>query len=246
MKNWSFALVTAIVVLVCFTAMAFHYRFQVAGTVHPFLVVYRDSVTLPDSHQPNNVRYWTTGVRSDGSVVKVNAVPDTTGKFPSVARAIEFENRYVIVDPSTESITSYKPRQPLIAPTKDCGGKDAGSILGYRVELVQDVVRAPKEQSPRSTSRTRWLAINLNCVPLREQIALTDENGKTTNFRRDAVRVNIGEPSAELFDVPPSYQERSPADLNKEFERRHPGQNIFGNKESIDHVQQQYNQGKLD
>jgi hypothetical protein len=53
------------------------------------------------------------------------------------------------------------------------------------------------------------------------------------------VSVKPGEPPADYFNVPSDYQERGPAEIDKELETSGQG-GIFANKESADKLQKVY------
>lgn len=70
--------------------------------------MYHDNALLSGHDHPDCERYWTLAVRSDGSSMQVNSVPDATGHIAGV-KSVEFRDRYVGVDPQTTSISTYKP-----------------------------------------------------------------------------------------------------------------------------------------
>jgi hypothetical protein len=51
--------------------------------------------------------------------------------------------------------------------------------------------------------------------------------------------VTLGEPSAEYFNVPSDYQERGPAELNEEFAKKFPGQQLY-DQAALDRLQKRY------
>jgi hypothetical protein len=64
-----------------------------------------------------------------------------------------------------------------------------------------------------------WLAPHLNCFALEETIR---SNGKVVT-KRESLFLIPGEPPDYLFQIPPNYTERSPAQVFAEFARRFPG-----------------------
>jgi hypothetical protein len=240
MKNVSFALTAGVVVLVSLGAAALRYNLQVPRAVHPALIVYHDNALLPGHDQRSSDRYWTLAVRSDGSSMQVNSVPDASGHIEGV-KSLEFRDRYVVVDPVTMSTSTYKPYRPMIGGTRDCLGTHAGSVLGHPVEYVHEV---PKNEKSTLKVRERWYAVDLNCIVLREHLTDSDPDGKTTQFYREAVSVKLGEPPDEFFVIPLNYQERGPAEVNNELERGS-GRSAFPNQASVDAIQKVYESGRL-
>jgi hypothetical protein len=145
-----------------------------------------------------------------------NSVADATAQIETV-RSLEFKDRYVVVDPHTRSISTYKPHMSVVASTADCLGSGADPILGHPVEYVRT---DPPEhvKSGIRVATERWLAVDLNCAIMREHLTTTDNDGKVTQFYREAVSVRPGEPPADFFRIPSDYRERGPADVNKELE----------------------------
>jgi len=92
-------------------------------------------------------------------------------------------------------------------------------------------------------TRERWLAVDLNCVVMREHISEVDRDKGKIEFSREAVSIKPGEPPTDLFEVPSSYQERGPADLNKELESKF-GQKVFPHEEERDKLQKVYDAEK--
>jgi hypothetical protein len=170
---------------------------------HPFVAVYKVSL-------PRATRYRTFAVRSDGAVMSADSLPDAKGHILT-ARAIELRDRYIVAEPMTQSVSTYKPYRPMIVAMPDCGGMPDEPILGYPTEVIQQ------------GNATRWLAVDLNCLPLREHAVLRD--GREVS--REAISVTPGEPPAEYFQVPANFQERGPADLNEEFAKKFPGQQLY-------------------
>jgi hypothetical protein len=171
MKNVSFAITAGAVVLVSLGAVALRYNLQVPLAVHPALVVYHDNALLPGHDKSDSGRYWTLAVRSDGSWMQANSVPDTAGHIEG-PKDLEFRNRYVVVDPITMSRSTYKPYRPMFAGTRDCLGAHVGSILGHPVEYMREI-----SKNDKSTLMERWYAVDLNCIVLREHVSDVDNNG---------------------------------------------------------------------
>ena len=233
MKKFSFALTMGAVVVATLGATALRYHLQ--SSVHPALIVYHDSVVLPSQDRPSNDTYWTLAIRSDGASMRANGAPDAAGRFDTV-RDVEFKDRYVVIDPFTKSISTYKPYRPFMSAAHDCGGTGAGSFLAHPLQLVRDTTKSGKLLGER------WLATDLDCIMLRQHIVDTTPDGKVANLYREAVLVKTGEPSSEFFEVPSGYQERGPAELN---EAAAPGNKPFCNRESAEKLQKVYEAEKL-
>jgi hypothetical protein len=218
MKSQKTFLIIAGVITIAGCVAVLLYAHSTAETrVQPFTVVYSRSNYSPvNSENPTNVAHETLAIRSDGAFVKSNSTLDSHGHFP-LAKGVTLADRYVLVDPVTESTTTYGPVKSLVKPTNNCGGNSGENILGYRTELttreenIKDGTRITVRESQ---------APALNCIPLRQEIVV--EPGEGGNFRvvRAAEVVTEGEPSAELFTIPASYQERSPATLIAEHGKK--------------------------
>jgi hypothetical protein len=169
--------------------------------------------------------------------MKTNSVPDATEHIATV-KSIEFKDRYVVVDPNTKSISTYKPYMPVISGTEDCSGSRTDPILGHSVEYLRSDLLGSAKSGVRM-ARERWHAVDLNCTILREHLTTTDKDGKVTQIYREAVSVKPGEPPADFFNIPPDYQERGPAEVNSELEASGLGK-IFSDKESADKLQKVY------
>jgi hypothetical protein len=97
--------------------------------------------------------------------MKANALPDPQGRFETI-RSIQFKDRYVVIDPYTESISTYRSYRPIIVPTQDCGGPRDVAVLGHPTEIVTEGSKPNIHYRQEST--TKWLALDLNCISLRE------------------------------------------------------------------------------
>lgn len=242
MSNLRFAAVVCALVAVCLGAVGFHYNLQVSPVVKPLVIVYRDNTHLEGRDRQPDARSWTLAVRSDGSFMRTNSIQDASGHIEDV-KSIEFRDRYVVVDPYTASTTTYKPFMTPFVATRSCLGSGAGSMLGHPLEYVRDDSKNVKGNITQMT-RERWLAIDLNCVVMREHISEIDRDKGKIEFYREAVSVKLGEPPADFFEVPSSYQERGPAELSNEFESKL-GQKVLPHQVSRDRLQKIYDEEKL-
>src|ERR1700733_568095 len=234
MSNLRFAAVVCALVAVSLGAVGIHYNLQVSPVVKPLVVVYRDNTRLEGHDRQPEARFWTLAIRSDGSFMRANSIPDGQGHIEDV-KSIEFKDHYVVVDPYTTSTTTYKPFVSIFVPTRDCSGSGAGSMLGHPLEYVRDDSKNIRGNITQMT-RERWFAVDLNCVVMREHISEIDRDKGKIEFYREAVSVKLAEPPADFFEVPSSYQERGPAELSSEFESKL-GQKIFPHKASRDRLQ---------
>lgn len=220
---------------------AAHYQSPVP--VIPVVIVYHDSALLPGQSSHSSDSFWTLAVRSDGANMRANVVPDANGHIQSV-KSLQLLDRYVVVDPHTMSVTTYKPYKPIIVGQGSCSGKSAGSILDHPVKYLE--VNKPNPAPKRTWERLteRWLAVDLNCVPLREHFITTETDGTETQFFREAVLVKPGEPPVEYFEIPANYVERGPAEVNSEVEKKFPGHPMISNPEVLDKLQHNYETDK--
>jgi hypothetical protein len=217
-KRIAFTMVVAAAVLSGLGAVAVRYNAHLWAAVHPLTVVYSDAVfEPPESGQPQSLSYRTFVVRSDGAAVRFNAA-GSAEELLRHTRSLVFPDRYVVVDPHTESVTTYKPVHAVLRPTQDCGGSRADEILGRRTELVTE----DKSQKGRMNITLRkWLALDLNCVPLREEYLVEDLTvGARYKNVRSAISVAEGEPPVALFLIPPVYTERAPSDVQREIDNK--------------------------
>jgi hypothetical protein len=238
MNNVKFAATVGALAAATLGAAASHY--QSPGSVIPVVIVYHDSALRPGQSSPSSDRFWTFAVRSDGANMQANSAPDATGRIQGV-KSLQLEDRYVVVDPSTTSLLTYKPYRPIVAGGRSCSGKSAGSILDHPVEYVREDKPSPASQ--RLTER--WLAVDLNCLLLREHVIRTESDGGETQFFREAVSIKPGQPPVEYFEIPSNYEERGPAEVNSEVERRFPGHHVTSNPEILDKMQHVYETDKL-
>lgn len=219
-------------------AVAASHRQSAPVPAIPVVIVYHDSALLPGQNSPSSDRFWTLAVRSDGANMHANSVPDASGQIQGV-KSLQLQDRYVVVDPITMSVSTYKPYRPILVGAQSCSGQSAGSILGHGVEYVQE----NKNKSQRPTER--WLAPDLNCLLLREHVITTESDGTETQFFREAVSIKRGEPPVEYFEIPSNYAERGPAEVNSEVEKRFPGHHVISHPAMLDKLQHAYDTDKL-
>jgi hypothetical protein len=237
MNNVKFAATVGAVAAATLGVATSHYQSPVS--VIPVVIVYHDSALRPGQSSPSSDRFWTSAVRSDGANMQANSVPDATGRIQGV-KSLQLQDRYVVLDPFTMSMSTYKPYRPIVVGGRSCSGKSAGSILDHPVEYVGENKPSPAPQ--RLTER--WLAADLNCLPLREHLIMTESDGREMQFFREAVSIKPGEPPVEYFEIPSNYEERGPAEVNSEVEKRFPGHHVISHPEILDKLQQVYETDK--
>ena len=229
MKRWQFVLVVSLITAAGLTAAALRFGRQASPAVSPFIAVYEQVVYRSGQSVPVGQRTFTLAVRSDGATMQANATND---QVLSVPRSVELKDKYIVVDPLTESVTSYAPYRPMVVPTRDCGGRPDTPIFGIPTEVVEEVLK-DKNGQPFSKV-TKWVGVDMNCQSLRE-VDIRSQLRTELN----AISVTLGEPPAEYFAVPARYQERGPAETDAEAKRR--GQvGIFGSPEVADKLQKAY------
>jgi hypothetical protein len=180
-------------------------------------------------------------LRSDGAVMNANTLPDAERRIKTV-RPIQFKDRYVVIDPFSNSISTDKPYKPIIVATQDCQGVRDTQLLGHQTEIISKNAK-PNVHYPQEGT-TKWLAIDLNCISLRERY-IKDDGSELVHVNRDAISVQVGEPPAAYFDIPANYVERGPADIDSEMQKK-TGQHVFdgGDPTVLQKLQQAYDSSK--
>lgn len=234
-RNRIFLVSLTAITMAALAGVAKTYHAQVFPTIHPFSVTYKVLSSGSAQDEPKLQAYRVLAARSDGTVMMANSLPDGNGHIHT-SRALQLKDRYVVVDPLTESVSTYEPYKPLIVATQDCGGKADSPILGYSIEKTSQTVTS---KSGQSMTVERWLAIDLDCIPLREYSISTSKLDQMVNVE-EAISVTPGEPPMEYFDITPGYQERGPAAVDREYSTRHPGGRVFSNQRTIDDLEKNY------
>lgn len=155
--------------------------------------------------------------KGDGSHV---VLQKTTGlKQPSSLRRILDTNtrRMVTVDPNTLSVTTYyqtdadvvRARKPPLACDQHTAfSRDAGShekVFGF------EVARYSGKMPGADHAVVRWLAPDLNCFVLREEVTILPDQ---STYRRTTTSITVGEPDPSLFHIPTAgYVERLPSEV---------------------------------
>src|SRR5512146_2528702 len=115
-----FTIFVGVATCAALAASAFRIR-HASNAIHPVTVTYQYSVFQPSaSASPKYTAYETRAIRSDGAFMNTNSVPTAAGAILT-SRAITFGDKYVVVDPQTESVSTYKPWKPTVTATNQCG-----------------------------------------------------------------------------------------------------------------------------
>jgi hypothetical protein len=125
--------------------------------------------------------------------------------------------RMVTVDPETMSLSTYVYADPDLEfyrhPSATCEQhknftRDPGpqpKVFGFEVIRFSGTLPASENMAER------WLAPDLNCFALREEMTMMPDRSK---HRRVTKSVNLGEPDPALFEIPVTgYTERSPSEV---------------------------------
>ncbi len=159
--------------------------------------------------------------RRDGSTVEVR---ETVNGQPFGNKVIIdwAAKKRVVVDPATESKTSYDLAQPVYQnskPAPNCGASPlSGRVLGL------DVARVAGSHSvgglDRLIARDEWQAPALNCYPLRSVETNRAAEGSGETVTTEVVSIALGDPKPDLFAIPDAFVERSPSQVFAEASRR--------------------------
>jgi hypothetical protein len=245
MRKTVFLVLVSLATVAGLATAKYRYNFQFSPSVQPFVAEFKLTTTHLQQGQAQPVtdsdRYLTVAVRSDGAVMSANAIPDAEGRLETV-RSIQLKDRYVVIDPYTESVSTYQPYRPIIVASQDCQGPRDTLVLGHPTELVTE--GAKPNIHYRQETVTKWLAVDLNCVSLRERYVKYD-GSELVQVSREAISVQVGEPPAEYFNIPNNYQERGPADIDSEMQKKF-GKHVFaeGDPAVLDKLERAYQGGK--
>lgn len=128
--------------------------------------------------------------------------------------------RTVTVDPNTMSLTTYPHtdadvelyRNPPISciqhPDFVLDKNAQEKIYGFDVVRYSGLI-------PGSENRTeRWIAPQLNCIVMRENVTLPGGGKHTKKHTKEIKTLSIGEPDPSFFEIPTAgYTERSPSEV---------------------------------
>jgi hypothetical protein len=165
---------------------------------------------------------------SDQGTVEVLQRKSPVGDLVEIRKIVFFNAaKRVVLNPMTESLTTYKlPAREVNAyraakaKCTDDFNPPTEIILGYMTQ--RHVYPLPDHAWSVPMVWEEWRAPALNCLALRSRITVK-ATGIVANSSEVAF-VLLGEPPANLFEVPQNYTERSPSEVFAEFARRFPGQ----------------------
>jgi hypothetical protein len=191
--------------------------------VNPVTIVYQ-RLSFSDSvpTQPKFTRTEIEAIRSDGSVARAVFQPPVQDHAAFYERAVTDvgQGRHTLVDPFTESITTY-PSQELVnrirrKPANSCPGQAGEKVLGYEtVSEVKTLTTNPRA-GKTVTTVTTWRAPQLDCVMLRQETRTVRADGRILLQIISATVVTPGEPPAWFFEIPSDYTERSSSAVRSE------------------------------
>jgi len=215
--------------LACLT-IAIGYLFVRSATAQtprrPYTIT-RQEVSLDKTGRPWNVGIQIYAQRADGSQAKVRSIlrPDRSAAVMQRTITDLTLGHEIFADGLTETTTTLR-MQPeaienvrAIRPCSVDPSPRRSKILGYDVVERVVEIKAPS----RFTRVVQWVALDLNCFPLREEaFAGSSDSDLIRIGMNEATRVELGEPKPVLFEVPASYKERAPSARRAEYFRRFP------------------------
>lgn len=127
------------------------------------------------------------------------------------------------IDPLSESTVTTNLADPALRQAvKDAQCRHTNEqreILGVSVFRVVETLAAGGGAEFQSD---RWIAPDLGCIVMSEGSAGVADGTPVSSRFTESISLELGEPSSELFAIPPTYVERSPSQLMPERIRRHP------------------------
>ena len=193
---------------------------------------------------PPKVTHRTVAVRSDGSRAETYSVTTPAGMIEHVRSISDLRKRtWTKTEPSTKSLATFhltdseirdrRHSQNLCSSSEiSLAKKSASEVATRAVMLGFGVIPVKVRESRHSVSR--WVAPELNCYALRE--TAVSEHGSRTEFQVE--KLEIGDPPDAMFEGPPDYVERSPAEIEALYLAKYPGHPLFGR--SLETIQQHY------
>jgi hypothetical protein len=191
----------------------------VYATTHPVAFTAEMLTTSTDS---NNTKLQHArsqfAQRSNGSSVftqKSAGLDEPAG----IRRILDVNSKKVIsVDPNTKSISSfhYSDKELDLArnPSASCEHRTNLARVNEPQEIIfgVQVERYSGKLTGTSHQVSRWLAPELNCFVLKQEVAYSDTRYQYVQ-RQVTTSLWMGEPDPALFEVPSDYVERSPAEV---------------------------------
>jgi hypothetical protein len=190
----------------------------------------------------------TVARRADGSLVRSFIVKGLDSPDGNEREAVFIwdvpSGHNIMLEPFTKSTMtqhlSPKEISDFLSSQKACseatlsatGAAATEQFLGYAVVRV--------EETSKVMHTVSWVAPALDCIPLRQTVALLDP--KHAGLHHDDVVTQIEErdPPGSMFAVPSDYTERSPIEIQAEYARKFGGIKFWGT--SVDDAERQYRQ----
>lgn len=179
----------------------------------PFTATSSEVSFRPDG-QPFIAETIVYATRSDGSTVRVRSLMKPNLTTMMVQRSITdlIRGQHVFVDGLTDSITTYPLSIDRIQAERtgfNCTAPlsaERGKILGF------DVIKSVNEvKGPNVVRRIeQWRAPGLRCFLMRERLyGGPSEAELKLQASKEVTSIKQAEPPSELFEIPPTYKERS-------------------------------------
>jgi hypothetical protein len=167
------------------------------------------------------VRKAIRATRSDGSTVE--AVVDGQGNFLSRTVTLPAQRKVVQINEDVRATTTYYLSENragslrVYSGNADCTHispfwKKVGEedVLGFRTHRFS----VSSESVSESTVFEHCVAPDLDCASLRDSAQWTDGKRKNGSLKQ-VESVKLGEPDSKLFEIPGSYREMSPSQVEQ-------------------------------
>lgn len=189
--------------------------------------------------------------RQDGSSAASFTVVSPAGETGTVTEIVEVvQQRYVSLEPFTTSamtvpLSGDELRQRLLSGNKCEDNEVKQQLALHRADrstrpfkiLDQEVI--PVSRSIGAASRRlkveSWVALNLDCFALSETV--TTPGGARTE--RWTVKIDLGAPPQSMFEIPSTYTERSPAEIDVAYGAKYPGKQMWKPRD-LKSIEQRY------
>ena len=214
-RNSSFMLLVLSASAAAFLLVHAHYA--QSSSVPAFTVQYTERAT-------NNVtgksvyKTGTFAFRSEGSTSQVDINHSPTGEVNVTRKiALPLKGQRIVLADSAGVKTTFPwsaGTVPLLPTSADstCGATVEQPVLGYGKFLGVRVVKLVRDTGDRRLET--WHAPSLGCYVLWHHIDFRSDDGKVTDYSEwAATTVTLGEPSPEFFQVPQSYREVRPSEM---------------------------------
>jgi hypothetical protein len=232
MKLKTFLFVVGLAVLVV-AAYAVHSQVT-PKPLRSFFVL--ETMSSPQSDSPYP-QVWTraNAVRENGSWVLIAYLQNLGPKTTFERDVFDFERGVltIIVEPTesiqTRAISAHEMSVRKINPVARCEGSSAGQILGFDVDYSETRNSTLYDEGAGISTHInsvikKWAAPDLGCFVLRKETIQTRDDGTlTADTRIQALSVTF-QPVDQFFEIPASYIERSPSEIDRELNRRYPQQ----------------------